>query len=103
MAEEQGKNSDKEDEAMSGLDDGEDQSDKVPSYEELRERNIRDRQELFNRMGFDSIKQGFSTEDKKKQPSQRGLVVNKVPTAAAADHASDELAATMQPPAQPVA
>merc|ERR1712029_380858 len=100
MAEEQGKNSGKEDEAMSGLDDGEDQSDKVPSYEELRERNIRDRQKLFNQMGFDSIKQGLSTEDKKKQPSQRGQVVKKVPTAAAAaDHASDEMAATMQPPA----
>jgi len=51
------------------------------TYEELRERNIRQRQELFNKMGFDQIKQEISsaTEDpaKKKTPSRRGLVVKK--------------------------
>ena len=48
------------------------------SYEEIRERNIKQRQELFNQMGFDSIKQELSPpESKKKTPSRRGLVVKK--------------------------
>ena len=50
----------------------------VLSYEDLRERNIRQRQNLFNQLGLDSIKQEISPpENKKKTASRRGLVVKK--------------------------
>ena len=66
---------------MKKVEEDENENPVLLTYVELRERNIRQRQELFNKMGFDQIKQEIfsATEDpaKKKTPSRRGLVVKK--------------------------
>jgi len=43
-------------------------------YEELRERNIRERKELFNQMGFDSLKQGLKKQREKRVWKKREVL-----------------------------